>query len=92
MTIMKPSVQFQIGKNGITNEAIASLRELFQRYKQVRISMLPSSGRSSTNIKQMAEQISSGIGIPCYIKIIGFKIILLRKGLGHDRKPKKQDL
>ena len=90
--IMKPSVQFQIGKNGITPEAISAMRGLFERYKQIRIKLLPSSGRSNSNIKQMAEEIALKIEMPCYIKIIGFTIILLRKGLGHDRKPKKQGL
>ncbi|MEK6855880.1 MAG: YhbY family RNA-binding protein [Nanoarchaeota archaeon] len=87
--VMKPSAQFQIGKNGIHDSTIATLGLLLENHKQVRISFLPSSGRTSANIKQMAEEIVSKLSRPCYVKIIGFKVILLRKGLGHD---KKQDL
>lgn len=89
---IKPSSSFQIGKNGITDASISAINSLLEYHKQVRVSLLPSSGRNSSNIKQMAQEIESKLqkhNRPVYTKVIGFTIILLRKGLGHDRNPKK---
>ena len=88
MTI-KPSASFQIGKNGVTDSSIQAINHLLDYHKQVRITLLPSSGRNSKNIKEIGENIASKLARPVYVKTIGFTIILLRKGLGHDRKPKK---
>lgn len=87
---MKPTATVQIGKNGVTDASIQVINSILENHKQVRIYLLPASGRTSQNIKQTGEDIVKRLNVPVYTKIIGFTIIVLRKGLGHDRKPKKQ--
>lgn len=80
MTLIKPVARFQIGKNGISESSINAIRPLLEHYKQVRVSMLPSSGRTRGNINQMAQEIKDKLNVSCYVKVIGFTVVLLRKG------------
>lgn len=79
MTIAK----FQIGKNGITDGVIEALVSLFKNHKQVRISMLKSSGRSRETIDKMGSEIAdrlskSSIKSPFEYKVIGFTIVMMK--------------
>lgn len=74
--------KFQIGKQGVTQGVIDSLKLSFKNYKQVRISALKSSGRDRTSINSMAEELSRGLEDEKYqyvYKIIGFTIIMRKK-------------
>ena len=82
MTKIKPAAVFQIGKNGLTDESIKALDHLLETHNQVRISVLKSSGRDRNSIKLLAEEIALKIKNPCYSRVIGFTIILSKKGSG----------
>lgn len=69
----------QIGKAGITEGYLESLRNTFKTHKRIRISALKASGRDKESITKMAEEIKARISIPCGYKIIGFTIILFRR-------------
>lgn len=69
-------VRFQIGKAGITDGAIAQLNNILETHKNVRISMLPSSGRDSSSSKSMADLLVSKLNCQCDYKLIGFTIAL----------------
>lgn len=74
--------KFQIGKKGITQGVIDSLILVFKNHKQVRISMLKSSGRDRNSINdtaaEIAEKLSKDKLFVYSFKIIGFTIIMNR--------------
>lgn len=78
--------EIQIGKNGVTENFINSLKNNFKTHINVRISVLKSSGRDREKIKEMAEQIREKLGNNYTAKIIGFTIILKKW-----RKPVRQE-
>ncbi|MEK6850603.1 MAG: YhbY family RNA-binding protein, partial [Nanoarchaeota archaeon] len=53
-----PSIKFQIGKGGVTDGVISALAAIFKSHKQIRISMLKSSGRDRNSIEKIATDIS----------------------------------
>jgi RNA-binding protein YhbY len=73
-------MRFQIGKAGVTPGIIESLELAFKNHKVVRISALKASGRDRNSIASMAESLVSGLKTPCDYRIIGFTIILIKKG------------
>jgi len=80
--MMKTIAKFQIGKFGVTSGIIESLNLAYKNHKQMRISVLKSSGRTRDNIKEMAEEISQKLSIGGKYRydyrIIGFTIIMSR--------------
>ncbi len=79
--------QFQLGKSGITDTFVNALAISFKTHRQIRISLLKSSGRSSETMKKMAEELRSKMPINCIFKIIGFTIILRKqRKKGEDEK------
>ncbi len=73
---MISQAEIQIGKNGITENFITSLKNIFKTHINVRISVLKSSGRDRDKIKEMAAQILEKLGTNYSVRIIGFTIIL----------------
>ena len=76
--------EIQIGKNGITENFIESLRINFNTHVQVRISVLKSADRDKEKVKEMAERILNDLGNNYTAKIIGFTIIIKKW-----RKPRR---
>lgn len=83
--------KFQIGKNGLNEGVIDSLSLVFKNHKQVRVSMLKSSGRDRDTIEksaiEMVEKLSEKMKCSFDYKIIGFTIILHKSS-----KSKTKDL
>ena len=75
----------QIGKNGITDNFIESLKNSFKTHTSVRISVLKSAGHERNQVKGMGEELAGKLGENYTAKIIGFTIII-RKW----RKPGKR--
>ena len=76
--------EMQLGKNGITDNFIQTLKNCFESYEVVRISVLKSAGHEKEKIKKYSEELLEKLGKNYTSKKIGFKIIL-RKW----RKPKR---
>lgn len=72
--------KFQIGKNGITQGVLDSLELALINHKQIRISVLKASGRDRDSIHSMGQELVSKLKSNCDYKIIGFTIILIKKG------------
>lgn len=72
-------LRFQIGKAGLTPGIVESLNLALKHHKQIRISVLKSSGRDRKSIIDMADKIVSSVEDSCEYKIIGFTIILIKK-------------
>jgi RNA-binding protein YhbY len=68
--------EIQIGKNGVTENFINSLKNNFKTHTNIRISVLKSSGRDRDKIKEMSKQILEGLGKNYTSRIIGFTIVL----------------
>jgi len=87
---MKTIAKFQIGKFGVTQGVAESLKLALINHKQIRISVLKSSGRTRENIVQMAQDLASklkALGENCVYKTIGFTIILIKLGSAKPAKP-----
>lgn len=66
----------QLGKNGITESFIESLKHIFENHDNVRLSVLKSAGHEKEKMKEYSEKILEKLGKNYTGKIIGFKIIL----------------
>lgn len=74
------AAQFQIGKQGLTENTIISLNNAFKHHSQVRVSVLKSATRDKEEIIKIAQNISEKTEYKCAYKILGFTIILMRLG------------
>jgi len=68
--------EIQLGKLGITENFIETLRSHFKKHSQVRISVLKNAGHDKEKVKKYANEILEKLGKNYTAKIIGFKIIL----------------
>ena len=68
--------EIQLGKNGITESFIESLKHIFENHENVRLSVLKSAGHDKEKVKNYSEEILEKLGNNYTAKIIGFKIIL----------------
>lgn len=68
--------EIQIGKNGVTDNFIASLKNQFNDCNNVRISVLRSARGNKNDVKKMADEILEKLGKNFTVKVIGFKIVL----------------
>ena len=69
---------FQIGKNGLTDGVVESLRLAFKKHKTVRISLLKSAAEERSKIKEIAEEIVKDLDGKGKYRIIGFTIVMRR--------------
>lgn len=66
----------QLGKLGITENFIITLKGHFEKHKQVKISVLKNARKSKDDVRAYAEEILNRMGNKYTCKIIGFTIIL----------------
>jgi RNA-binding protein YhbY len=74
-------MNFQIGKNGINENVIQSLKNAFKNRKSVRISVLKSAAPNKESIQTMARELVTKMGGNFAFVIIGFTIILKRRAV-----------
>ncbi len=74
----KGPVAFQIGKNGLTDNFIATLAKAFKNRKVLKVQILSSATEERANIKDIAAEMSKRLGGNYKCKIIGFTIIVRR--------------
>ncbi|VVB83301.1 CRS1 / YhbY (CRM) domain protein [uncultured archaeon] len=68
--------EMQLGKNGITESFVETLKRYFQNHEIVKISVLKSAREKREDMKKHSEEIINKLGDKYTAKIIGFKIIL----------------
>lgn len=69
----------QLGKSGITENFISTLKSHFNKHKNVKVHVLKSAGHDKENMKKYAEAIVEKLGKEHYTaKVIGFSIFLKR--------------
>jgi RNA-binding protein YhbY len=71
-----PYTDMQLGKNGITENFIQTLKHIFETRENVRLSVLKNAGHEKEKMKKYSEDILEKLGKNYTAKIIGFKIIL----------------
>lgn len=70
--------QVQLGKQGITENFINTLKSHFKNHKIVKISVLKSASRDKKEIKEYCDKILNGLGRKYTGKIIGFTIAITK--------------
>ncbi len=73
---MQPISQVQLGKNGITDNFIKTLKNCFKNHKDVKISVLKGAGHDKKRVKKYSEDILEKLGKNYTTKIIGFTIFV----------------
>ncbi len=68
--------EIQLGKKGITENFIETLKTHFKKHNNVRINVLKSAGHNKENVKDYSEKILEKLGKNYTSKIIGFTIFL----------------
>jgi RNA-binding protein YhbY len=73
MSIVKT---IQMGKNGLTDNFLETLKDHFKKYKNIKISVLKSATRDREELKEISEKLLEGLGNNYILKTIGYTIIL----------------
>jgi RNA-binding protein YhbY len=68
--------EIQLGKNGITDNFIETLKTYFDKVRTVKVSVLPSARESKADVKKYAEELLQKMGVYYTAKVIGFTITL----------------
>ena len=68
--------EMQLGKNGITDNFIKTLKNGFTFHENVRISVLKSAGHGRNKIKEYEEEILNKLGNNYTARKIGFTIVV----------------
>lgn len=66
----------QIGKQGITENFIYNLKNLFKKHWNIKISVLKNATRDRKKIKEYSEEILEKLGKNYTSRIIGFTIVV----------------
>lgn len=66
----------QIGKQGVTENFISSLKNFFKKHWNIKISVLKSATRDKKEIKKFSDKIIEKLGKNYTSKIIGFTIMV----------------
>ncbi|MEA3413934.1 MAG: hypothetical protein U9Q99_00195 [Nanoarchaeota archaeon] len=68
--------ELQLGKNGITENFITTLKKYFDNVRTVKISVLSSARENKEDVKEYSKEILQKLGMNYTAKVIGFTIIL----------------
>lgn len=74
---MLQMMKFQIGKGGISEGTIASLRNALKTHKVVRVSVLKSAAPTKAKVLEMAQELKAKL-IAVNTRVVGFTIIVRR--------------
>jgi len=70
--------KFQIGKQGLTEGVLESLKMALKNHKQVRISILKSTGRDKNKMEEIVTELKGKIPGKNNYRILGFTIIIIK--------------
>jgi len=69
-------VEMQLGKNGLTDKFIETLKNNFKTHTSVRISVLKNAGHERDKVREISEKILGELGENYNARIIGFTIVI----------------
>jgi len=73
---MMRQTKFQIGKRGLTDNFIETLKTAFKTHKQLRISVLKAASPDKARVKEIAAEMAQKLPFNTKHRIIGFTIII----------------
>ena len=76
----------QLGKQGLTENFIGTLKHHFDKNKNVRVSVLKSAGHDKDKIKEYSEKILEKLGKNYTAKVVGFTIFFKKWRRAVSRK------
>ena len=79
--------EIQLGKNGITENFLSTLKTNFQKVRTLKISVLRSARENKGDVKILADKLLEELGEYYTAKVIGFKIVLKKW-----RKPREEKI
>ncbi|HIH51988.1 hypothetical protein COT60_03225 [Candidatus Pacearchaeota archaeon CG09_land_8_20_14_0_10_30_9] len=79
--------EIQLGKNGITENFLSTLKTHFQKVRTLKISVLRSARENKGDVKILADKLLEELGEYYTAKVIGFKIVLKKW-----RKPREEKI
>jgi len=68
--------EIQLGKNGITENFLNTLKTYFEKVRTVKVSVLKSARESKEDVKKYSEELLKKMGKHYTAKVIGFTITL----------------
>ena len=68
--------EIQLGKRGITDNFINTLKDNFKKHDYVKISVLKSASHNKEKVKEYSDEILEKLGRKYTSRIIGFTIVL----------------
>ncbi len=68
--------KLQLGKQGLTENFIQTLKSHFERHNNVKISVLKSAGHEKGKVKEYSEEILKKLGEHYTARVIGFTIVV----------------
>jgi RNA-binding protein YhbY len=73
---MKTLSQIQLGKKGITDNLLETLKDHFKNHENVKISVLKSAGHDKKKVKEYSEEILNALGKNYTVRTLGFTIFI----------------
>ena len=70
--------QVQLGKQGVNENFIKTLKDHFNKCKNVKIPVLKSARKNKSNVRKFSEEILEKLGKNYTAKVIGFTIFVKR--------------
>lgn len=70
--------QIQLGKNGITENFIETLKNHFNKHDNVKVGVLKSAGHHKELVKKYADEIIEKLGDRYTARVVGFTIFIKR--------------
>jgi RNA-binding protein YhbY len=71
-----PIGNVQLGKQGVTDNFVESIRNNFKNHENVKVSVLKSATRNREGLKKVSEELLEKLGKNFTARIIGFTIVL----------------
>ena len=71
-----PIGNVQLGKQGVTDNFVESIRNNFKNHENVKVSVLKSATRNREGLKKVSEELLEKLGKNYTSRIIGFTIVL----------------
>lgn len=73
---METIKHIQLGKNGLTENFVETLKTYFKNHKNVKVSLLKSATRDKKEMREISDKILEKLGKNYTARIIGFTIVL----------------
>lgn len=73
---MPPLSNIQLGKSGVTENFIETLKTHFKKHQNVKVSILKSACRDRDELKEINEKILEGLGAKYTSKVIGYTLVI----------------